>query len=108
MRAMRMSRRTSAAGGVAAVLAAIAEPTGALALTCRALEGGAPFVPSEIRDAPAAAVQARGSEKCDVVYRIDGGRYQLVGCNREYVGEWAKRDGAPLGHRHGRLDLACQ
>ena len=32
----------------------------------------------------------------------------LGGCNREYVGEWSKRDGIPLGHRHGRLGLECR
>ena len=26
-------------------------------------------------------------------------RYQLGGCNREYVGGWLKRDGVPLGQR---------
>jgi hypothetical protein len=80
----------------------------AASLTCRALEGGATFTPSEIREVPAAAVEARGSEECDVVYHVDGQRYQLGGCNREYVGAWPKREGNPIGHRHGRLSLDCR
>jgi len=91
--------------GVALIGAA---PTMAVALTCRAVEGGASFTPSEVRDASAAAVKARGSEQCDVVYRIDGQSYQLGGCNRAYVGEWSKRDGVPIGRRHGRLGLDCR
>jgi hypothetical protein len=65
------------------------------------------FTPPDIREVPAAAVEAKGSERCDVVYHLDGQRYQL-GCNREYVGEWSKRDGTRLGHRHGRLGLECR
>ena len=80
----------------------------AFALTCRASEGGATFNPSEILEVTAAAVGAKGAEKCDVVYHVDGQRYQLGGCNREYVGEWSKREGAPVGHRHGRLALECR
>jgi hypothetical protein len=60
----------------------------ASAVACRAAEGGATFTPPDIREVPAAAVEARGSEKCDVAYHVDGQRYQLGGCNREYLGEW--------------------
>jgi hypothetical protein len=67
----------------------------AFGLACRASEGGATFTPPDIRKVPAAAVEAKGSEKCDVAYHVDGQRYQLGGCNREYVGEWSKRDGTP-------------
>jgi hypothetical protein len=105
---MRFSRQILAAVGFIAAVSAIGAPTMAVALTCRALEGGVTFTPSEIREVPAAAVEARGSEKCDVVYYVDGQRYQLGGCNRGYVGEWSKRDGIPLGHRHGRLALECR
>jgi hypothetical protein len=103
-----MNRQILKAIVALAVLAAFGAPTAADALTCRVLEGGATFTPSEIREVPGAAVEARGSEKCDVVYRVDGQTYQLGGCNREYVGEWSKREGSPLGHRHGRLELACR
>ena len=82
--------------------------TAAAALTCQAIEGGGSFTPSQVRDVTAAAVEARGSEKCDVVYHVDDRRYELGGCNREYVGEWAKREGAPIGRRHGRLPLTCR
>jgi hypothetical protein len=77
-------------------------------VACRAIEGGGTFTPPEVREVPAAAVKARGSEKCDVVYHVDGARYELGGCNREYVGEWSPREGAPLGRKHGRLPLACR
>jgi hypothetical protein len=92
-------------GGVAAVAVSA---TSASALTCEATEGGGSFTPSQVREVAAAAVVARGSEKCDVVYHVDGQRYELGGCNRQYVGEWAKSEGAPIGRRHGRLPLACQ
>jgi hypothetical protein len=91
-----------------AIVAVLAAPGLAFGLTCRASEGGATFTPPDIREVPAAAVEAKGSEKCDVTYHVDGQRYQLGGCNREYVGEWSKRDGIPLGHRHGRLGLECR
>ena len=71
------------------------------AASCRAVEGGPSFKPAEVREVPAAAVEARGSEICDVVYHVDGERYELGGCNRGYVGEWSKQDGAPIGRRHG-------
>ena len=105
---MRIVGQSLAAVGSIALAALFAAPGAAVALTCRAFEGGATFTPSEIREVPAAAVEAKGSEKCDVVYRVDGQKYQLGGCNREYVGEWSKRDGIPLGHRHGRLGLECR
>jgi hypothetical protein len=105
---MRISRQILIAVGWTGIVSVLGVPTQAVALTCRAFEGGATFTPSEIREVPAAAVEARGSEKCDVVYRVDGQGYQLGGCNREYVGEWSKRDGIPIGHRHGRLGLDCQ
>ena len=105
---MRVGGQSSVAIGSIAVVSVLGLPTMAAALTCRALEGGAMFAPSEIREVPAAAVEAKGSEKCDVVYHVDGQRYQLGGCNREYVGEWSRRDGIPLGHRHGRLGLDCR
>jgi hypothetical protein len=105
---MRMSRQTLVAIGSMGLVAALGAPTMAVAMSCRVFEGGTIFTPSEIREVASAAVEARGSEKCDVVYHVDGQRYQLGGCNREYVGEWSKRDGVPLGRRHGRLELACQ
>jgi hypothetical protein len=105
---MQLDRQILVAVGSIGVLAVLGASTPAVALVCRAFEGGATFTPPEIREVPAAAVEARGSEKCDVVYHVDGQRYQLGGCNREYVGEWSKRDGIPLGHRHGRLGLDCQ
>jgi hypothetical protein len=92
-------------GGAAAVAISA---TSAGALTCQAIEGGGSFTPSQVREVAAAAVAARGSEMCDVVYHIDGHRYELGGCNRQYVGEWAKSEGAPIGRRHGRLPLTCQ
>ena len=92
--------------GGAALLASPSIAAGAL--ICQAIEGGGSFTPSQVREVPAAAVEARGSEKCDVVYHIDGHRYELGGCNREYVGEWSKREGVPIGRRHGRLPLTCQ
>jgi hypothetical protein len=64
-----------------------------LRCSCRVSEGGATFAPPDIREVPAVAVRAKGSEQCDVAYHVDGQRYQLGGCNREYVGEWSKRDG---------------
>jgi len=79
----------------------------AAALTCRAVEGGAAFTPSEVREVPAAAVQMLGSEEGGVVYHVDR-RNELGGCNRKYVAAWGKREGSPIGHRHGRLRLACQ
>jgi hypothetical protein len=91
-----------------AIVSVLVAPGLAFALTCRASEGGATFTPPDIREVPAAAVEAKGSERCDVVYHVDGQRYQLGGCDREYVGEWSRRDGAPLGHRHGRLGLECR
>jgi hypothetical protein len=106
--AMGTSRRVFAALGSIGGALIVGAPTMAVALTCRAIEGGATFTPSDIRDAPAAAVKARGSEKCDVVYRIDGQSYQLGGCDRAHVGEWSKRDGVPIGRRHGRLGLDCR
>jgi hypothetical protein len=105
---MRVGGQTLVTIGSIAVVSVLGLPTMAAALTCRAFEGGAMFTPPEIREVPAAAVEAKGSEKCDVVYHVDGQRYQLGGCNREYVGEWSKRDGIPLGHRHGRLGLDCR
>ena len=105
---MQLGRQILVAGSSMSILAVLGAPNLAAALTCRVLEGGATFTPPEIREVPAAAVEVRGSEKCDVVYHVDGQRYQLGGCNREYVGEWSKRDGVPLGRRHGRLELACQ
>lgn len=105
MRSNRAVLATVASIGAVWVLGA---PTLAVALTCRALEGGVAFAPVEIREVPAAAVESRGSEKCDVVYHVDGQRYQLGGCNREYVGEWSRRDGIPIGHAHGRLGLDCR
>jgi len=92
-------------GGVA-IVAIWATPAGAL--TCQAIEGGGSFTPSQVREVVAAAVAPRGSEKCDVVYHVDGQRYELGGCNRRYVGEWAKSEGPPIGRRHGRLPLTCQ
>ncbi len=106
--AVRTSRQTLAVANLIGIVSVLGAPTTAAALTCRAFEGGATFIPAEIREVPAAAVEAKGSEKCDVVYHVDGQRYQLGGCNREYVGEWSKRDGVPIGHRHGRLGLDCQ
>jgi hypothetical protein len=105
---MRVGGQTLVTIGSIAVVSVLGLPTMAAALTCRAFEGGAMFTPPDIRAVPAAAVEAKGSEKCDVVYHVDGQRYQLGGCNREYVGEWSKRDGIPLGHRHGRLGLDCR
>ena len=105
---MQLSRQILVAVGSIGILAVLGAPRLAVALTCRAFEAGATFTPPEIREVPAAAVEARGSEKCDVVYHVDSQHYQLGGCNREYVGEWSKRDGIPLGHRHGRLGLDCQ
>jgi hypothetical protein len=102
---MQRSRQILVAVGWIGILAVLGAPRLAVALTCRAFEGGVTFIPPEIREVPAAAVEARGSEKCDVVYHVYG---QLGGCNREYVGEWSKRDGIPLGQRHGRLGLDCR
>jgi hypothetical protein len=82
-------------------------PMSALALTCRSAEGGVPFAAGEVREVASAAVTMRGSEKCDVVYHVDHSRYELGGCNREYVGEWSKLEGAPIGYRHLRLRLSC-
>ncbi len=93
---------------VAGAVMLLASPAAAAALTCRAAEGGMSFTPADVRDVRAAEVEAHGSERCDVVYHVDGQRYELGGCNREYVGEWSKRDGAPMGHRHGRLQLICK
>jgi hypothetical protein len=105
---MLFSRQIFAAAASIGVALIVELPANAVALTCRALEGGETFAPAKIREVPAAAVEARGSEKCDVVYHVDGQRYELGGCNREYVGEWSKREGDPLGHRHGRLALDCR
>ena len=105
---MHLSRQVLVAGSSMSILAVLGTPNLAAALSCRVLEGGATFAPPEIREVLAAAVEARGSEKCDVVYHVDGKWYQLGGCNREYVGEWSKREGAPLGHRHGQLALDCR
>lgn len=85
-----------------------ASPTFAAELSCHAIAGGASFKVTEVMQVPAAAVKTAGSEKCDMAYHIDGRRYELGGCNREYVGVWSPREGSPLGHRHGRLPLACQ
>jgi hypothetical protein len=83
-------------------------PTLAAHLMCRAIGGGASFQISEVTEIPAAAVNMAGSEKCDIVYHVDGNRYELGGCNREYVGLWSPQEGSPLGHRHGRLQLVCE
>jgi len=80
----------------------------AAVLSCRAATGGAPFAVSSVTDISAAAVSALGAERCDHVYRIDGSRYQLGGCNRRYVGPWSPVEGSPIGHNHGRLDLDCR
>jgi hypothetical protein len=77
-------------------------------LTCSATAGGPSFQVAEVTEAPAAAVKARGAERCDIVYRIDGSRYELGGCNRESVALWSPTDGAPIGHQHGRLLLVCR
>jgi hypothetical protein len=110
---MRICAAVVTTGSLASNALAVQEtvllaPGLALALTCRASEGGRAFTPLDIREVPAAAVEAKGSETGDVVYHVDGQRYQLGGCNRENVGEWSKRDGAPLRHRHGRLGLECR
>ncbi len=105
---MRISRQTLAVANLIGIVSVLGVPTMAAAPTCRAFEGGVTFIPAEIREVPAAAVEAKGSGKCDVVYHVDGQRYQLGGCNREYVGEWPKRDSIPIGQRHGRLGLDCQ
>lgn len=82
--------------------------TPASALTCRPSAGGVSFVADAVREAPVAAVRVAGSEKCDVVYHLRNGAYSLGGCNREYVGLWAPREGAPIGKRHGQIPLECQ
>jgi hypothetical protein len=83
-------------------------PVFAAELSCSAIAGGPPFKVTEVTEAPAAAIKLAGSESCDVVYHIDGSRYELGGCNREYVGLWSPREGSPLRHQHGRLPLVCK
>jgi hypothetical protein len=83
-------------------------PVLAVDLSCSAIAGGPSFKVIEVSEIAAAAVKAAGSEKCDMVYHIDGSRYELGGCNREYVGLWSPREGTPLRHQHGRLQLVCQ
>ena len=90
------------------VLPAVAAASSASALTCRPTGGGARFEVDEAREVPAAAVKAAGSEECDVVYHIDGKRYELGGCDRRLVGEWSLKNGDPRGFGHRRLALICK
>ena len=62
----------------------------------------------DVTEVTAAAVKAKGAEQCDQVYHIDGQRYELGGCDRDYVGLWSPRDGSPIDRRHGRLPLTCR
>lgn len=89
-------------------LPAVAPPSSASALTCKPTRGGASFEAGEVREVPAAAIKAAGSEKCDVVYHVDGRRYELGGCDRKSVGEWSSKDGDPRGFGHKRLALFCK
>ncbi len=63
---MRISRQTLAVANLTGIVSVLGVPTMAAALTCRAFEAGATFIPAEIREVSAAAVEAKGSEKCDV------------------------------------------
>jgi hypothetical protein len=93
---------------IVAMASLVSSPATPGTLTCRAIAGGESFTPAGIREVPSAAVRARGSEECDVVYHVDGRRFELGGCNREYVGAWSAREGNPIGRQHGRLPLACR
>jgi hypothetical protein len=57
---MQRSRQILVAVGLIGILAVLGAPRLAVALTCRAVEGGVTFIPPEIREVPAAAVEARG------------------------------------------------
>jgi hypothetical protein len=48
------------AKGSIAIVSVLVAPGLAFALTCRASEGGATFTPPDIREVPAAAVEAKG------------------------------------------------
>jgi hypothetical protein len=94
---------------IAAGVSALAvSPAFAADLSCSAVAGGPAFKVTEVTEVPAAATKSAGSEKCDIVYHIDGSRYELGGCNREYVGLWSPREGTPLRHQHARLPLVCK
>lgn len=94
---------------IAATIAMFATSPGfAAGLSCRAKDGGPLFSVATVTEVPAAAVKMAGSEHCDVVYHLDGSRYELGGCDRQDVGLWSPREGSPLGQRHGRLRLVCQ
>jgi len=93
---------------VAGVSAFSVSPVFAVDLSCSAMAGGPSFKVTEVTEVPAAAAKMPGSEKCDMVYHVDNSRYELGGCNREYVGLWSPHEGIPLRHQHGRLQLVCQ
>ncbi len=80
----------------------------AASLTCQPADGGAAFRVSSVVDLSSAAVQAKGAEQCDQVYRINGQRYELGGCNRHHVGLGSGSEGSPIGHFHPRLPLVCR
>lgn len=80
----------------------------AASLTCQPADGGAAFRVSSVQDVSGAAVKAQGAEQCDQVYRIDGQRYELGGCNRHHVGVGSGSEGSPIGHFHPRLALNCR
>ena len=104
---MRMSRQTLAVANLIGIVRFLGAQAGRCSYLPRL--GRRPDLYSARNSRSAgAAVEACGSEKFDVVYHVDGPRYQLGGCDREYVGEWSKHDGIPIGHQHGRLGLDCQ
>jgi hypothetical protein len=78
---MKINRIYRNAARLIAVTAIVTVPGFAFALTCRAGAGGPAFSPSDVREVTAAAVQARGAEQCDVVYHVDGKRFDLGGCD---------------------------
>jgi len=77
-------------------------------LSCRMASGGDWFPVTAVSEVSAAAAAAKGSLDCDVVYHIDKRDYVIGGCNRKYVGLWAKEDGR-LGTKTAvRRQLICK
>ena len=77
--------------------------------SCRALGKKSAWFPvSGAQEIAAGQARQPGALACDKVYHVDGKRYVLGGCNREYVGLEAKTPGAIIGARHARLNLECK
>jgi hypothetical protein len=78
-------------------------------LNCRMASGGSWFPVTTFSEISEAAAAEKGSLQCDVVYRIGTRSYVMGGCNRSYVGLWAKKEGRLGGTApRARRELVCK